>query len=286
MVEQTISRISVLSFNILYGGTYLGQPLEQTARVIERSEADIIVLCEEMGSARLLADQLTLYCHEVVAPPYWNSVAVLSRFPMIEKFSNGVRIELVAGNTVSVFGIHLTSSPYQPYQVRDNTFGGIGEVIKDAEKTRGHELDHVLAEMTPSIDKGERVLLCGDFNEPSHLDWTDRAAVAGFHFRQMISWPCSRKIIAAGMKDSLRMVCPDELGYPALTWTPVPGEGVGGSEDKEEEVHDRIDFVYHAGGGIRPVSVEIIGEIEGQATLVVSPYPSDHRAVMVRFLLD
>ena len=286
MDSHTDSVFSILSFNILYGGTHLGQPLNQTAKVIETSGADVTVLCEHMGSARPLADRLALHYYEVKSLPYRDSVAVLSCFPIIETFDHGVRLELSDDETVCVFGVHLSSSPYQPYQVRDGAFSRVEEVVENAETTRGQEIDRVLTEIGPWIKKGERVFLCGDFNEPSHLDWTDRSAAAGFHFKTMVPWPCSSKIIASGMVDSLRAVYPDECDFPAVTWTTVPGEGVGGAADVINEVHDRIDFVYHAGGDIRPVAAEIIGENEKHSDLVVVPYPSDHRAVVVRFCLN
>ena len=286
MDSHTDSVFSILSFNILFGGTHLGQPLNQTAKVIETSGADVTVLCEHMGSARPLADRLALHYYEVKSLPYRDSVAVLSRFPIIETFDHGVRLELSDDETACVFGVHLSSSPYQPYQVRDGAFSRVEEVVESAETTRGREIDRVLAEISTRMKKRERVFLCGDFNEPSHLDWTDRSAAAGFHFKTMVPWPCSSKIIASGMVDSLRAVYPDECDFPAVTWTTVPGEGVGGAADVINEVHDRIDFVYHAGGDIRPVAAEIIGENEKHSDLVVVPYPSDHRAVVVRFCLN
>ena len=56
------------------------------------------------------------------APPYWQSVAVLSRYPILETFANGVRLNLDLQQSVCVFGVHLTSTPYQPYRVRDKAY--------------------------------------------------------------------------------------------------------------------------------------------------------------------
>ena len=61
---------------------------------------------------------------------------------------------------------------------------------------------------------------------------------------------------------------------------------IGGAGDAINEVHDRIDFVYHAGSDIRPVAAEIIGEDEKHSNLVVESYPSDHRAVVIRFCVN
>ena len=50
--------------------------------------------------------------------------------------------------------------------------------------------------------------------------------------------------------------------------------------------HDRIDFVYFKGKGLEVKDVKILGENEENADLVVSPYPSDHRAVVASFKIS
>ena len=283
MLEKPDHQFCLMSFNILYGGTHLGQPLEQTAAVIRLAQADIVVVCEQGGNAEPLADLLGFTCHIVVAPPYWQSVAVLSRYPILDTFANGVRLELESRQSACVFGVHLTSTPYQPYQVRDKAYTSNEEILDEARKAREQELVVVLSEIQPLMEAGERVLLCGDFNEPSHLDWTQASAREGRHFGLEMSWPNSKRVTESGMEDAYRAVFPDVCRYPGYTWTSVPGLGVGGSERAEHEVHDRIDFVYHAGPGLDPISASIIGENNRNADLVVSPFPSDHRAVAVKY---
>ena len=281
MLEIPEHQFCLMSFNILYGGTHLGQSLEQTAAVIRLAQADIVVACEQWGNAEPLADLLGFTCHIVVAPPYWKSVAVLSRYPITETFANGVRLELDLQQSVCVFGVHLTSTPYQPYRVRDKAYTKKEEILDEARETRDQELVVVLSEIRPLIEAGERVLLCGDFNEPSHLDWTLASAREGHHFGLEMPWPCSKRVTESGMEDAYRVVFPDVCRHPGYTWTSVPGLGVGGSERAEDEVHDRIDFIYYAGLGLEPRAASIVGENSRNADLVVSPFPSDHRAVAV-----
>ena len=281
MLEIPEHQFCLMSFNILYGGTHLGQSLEQTAAVIRLAQADIVVACEQWGNAEPLADLLGFTCHIVVAPPYWKSVAVLSRYPITETFANGVRLELDLQQSVCVFGVHLTSTPYQPYRVRDKAYTKKEEILDEARETREQELVVVLSEIQPLIEAGERVLLCGDFNEPSHLDWTLASAREGHHFGLEMPWPCSKRVTESGMEDAYRVVFPDVCRHPGYTWTSVPGLGVGGSERAEDEVHDRIDFIYYVGLGLEPRAASIVGENNRNADLVVSPFPSDHRAVAV-----
>ena len=50
--------------------------------------------------------------------------------------------------------------------------------------------------------------------------------------------------------------------------------------------HDRIDFVYFMGMGLEVKEVMIVGENEENADIVVTPYPSDHRAVVASFRIS
>jgi exonuclease III len=118
----------------------------------------------------------------------------------------------------------------------------------------------------------------GDFNEPSHLDWTEAAAKAGRHPIK-VAYPTSTEMAKVGFSDSYRTIYPDEMKNPGITWSPAYQVG------DPRTHHDRIDFVYYKGKGLEVKEVKILGENEENADLVVSPYPSDHRAVVATFTL-
>ena len=120
--------------------------------------------------------------------------------------------------------------------------------------------------------------MVGDFNEPSHLDWTEAAAKAGRHPIK-VAYPNSLAMIKAGFKDSYRVIYPDEMKNPGLTWSPKY------TADDSTTHLDRIDFVYFKGKGLKVKDVKIVGENKEKADIVVSPYPSDHRAVVASFNL-
>jgi hypothetical protein len=116
----------------------------------------------------------------------------------------------------------------------------------------------------------------GDFNEPSHLDWTEAAAKAGRHPIK-VEYPTSLAMVESGFSDSYRIIYPDEMKNPGLTWSPKYKAG-------DPTTHlDRIDFVYFKGKGLNVTDVKIVGENKDNADLVVKPYPSDHRAVVATF---
>ncbi|HAV60961.1 MAG TPA: hypothetical protein DCY13_01175, partial [Verrucomicrobiales bacterium] len=65
-----------------------------------------------------------------------------------------------------------------------------------------------------------------------------------------------------------------EVARPGWTWTPLT------RPDDPKDRHDRIDFLFFAGEDVRVTRCEVVGEAQPAADIVVTPYPSDHRAVV------
>jgi len=92
------------------------------------------------------------------------------------------------------------------------------------------------------------VILAGDFNECSHLDWTKATAEMRDHHGVAIEWRNSVMLSNAGFQDSWREVYPDAVTHPGATWpSEATGWGNTGWAPKADE-RDRIDFVYHNSG--------------------------------------
>ena len=83
------------------------------------------------------------------------------------------------------------------------------------------------------------------------------------------------------MIDSFRAVRPDEVNDRAYTWTP----GYPPPVLSNDEVHDRIDFVYHSGPGVFATSADVLGlDVNNPNTDIgIAGYNADHRAVVVSF---
>jgi len=269
---QPVTRLRVLTFNILHGGTDLG-PLENTIRVIRRTNADIVGLQEQHPSGRAIAKALDFHCHIQD-----RSLAVLSRYPIEERTRHGVTIRLSEKQTVAVLNSHFSASPYGPYILRDhlakNRSPSEAELIDTIREGHGQQLAALLQAAAPHLANGTATFLTGDFNEPSHLDWTAKAAAAGRNFRRKVEWPSSKALTAAGFMDGYRTIHPDEVKHPGPTWTPCPGP---------DEVHDRIDLVYFAGKSAKLLDARIVGESKANADVVITPWPTDHRAVLATF---
>lgn len=282
--------VRVMSFNIWHGGEAGGQPLSQTAAAIRLAQADIVGLQETHGSGKGgQPPDNGKRLAEMLGWSYFDQgerTGILSRFPIVTHTSAkwGIQVRMPSGKTFWMFNAHLSHAPYQPYQLLKIPYANAPfiktaeEAVVEAQKARGAQVERLLKDLKPVLQTGASVFLTGDFNEPSHLDWTPRAASAEL-CPIAVAYPSTRSVVEAGMQDAFRTVHPDEVRRRGNTWTPTTQP-----EDPKDR-HDRIDFVFYGGTGVKATRCEIIGESGKYADLVLEPYPSDHRAVMATVAL-
>ena len=287
------STLRVMSYNIHGGGVVqLKQPLSQTAKVIQAAKADIVGVQETRSPRGDTLEDLA----KLLGWNYDEGSCIVTRYEIVEHFKGGkdykggIKVKLASDKHAYIFNLHLASHPYQPYQLlgirpkwhkNTNNITFIkteAETIEWAKKARGLEIRKVLRQVKSIPDKDAPVFVVGDFNEPSHLDWTEAAAKAGRHPIK-VEYPASTEMAKAGFSDSYRTIYPDEMKNPGLTWSPKY------KVDDPATHHDRIDFVYFKGKGLQVKDVRIVGENKENADIVVAPYPSDHRAVVATFSL-
>lgn len=275
--------VKIMSYNVYRGGTMRGQPLSQTAKVIQEAKADIVGIQETRSPKGDNLEKLAQLLG-------WNHDAgssVLTRYKIVESLSSGVKVKMDSGREVYVFNLHLPSNPYQPYQLLgirpkwhkhwDTPFIKTeAEAIEAAKLARGREVARLLRQIQSLADQEAPVFVVGDFNEPSHLDWTEAAARSGRHPIK-VEYPTSLAMTQAGFTDAWRTIYPDEMAKPGFTWSPAY------KVNDPTTHHDRIDFVYFRGKDIEVTDVKIVGENKENADIVVAPYPSDHRAVVASF---
>ena len=283
--------LRVMTFNLWQGGDQGKQPLQQSVEVIRAAGADVVGL-QETGGLAPQGQPRPDNAARIAAMLGWHYVdqgegtGIVSRYPIVSTTpkKRGVAIELSDGTRVHVFNVHLMHAPYQPYQLLSIPYGDgrfistEREAIDEAKKARGKQVAELLAEVERVRRDGLPVFVTGDFNEPSHLDWTQAAADAR-KCPIKVEWPSTKALADAGLLDALRQVRPDAVNDRANTWTPTTD--VADSKDR----HDRIDLVMFGGSGVRVREAKLVGEDRRFADLVVRPYPSDHRAVVAEFEL-
>lgn len=284
----TPDSIRIMSFNLWHGGDAGRQPLEQTAAVIKAAKADIVGLQETHGHAPEKNKPRPDHAAKLAAILGWNYLdqggrtGIITRFKITANTPSkwGATIELPSDRKVHHFNAHFPHAPYQPYQLLNIPYEN-GPFLKTAEQaiaaarqSRGKQAAAMLAEMKPFLGKDDITFVTGDFNEPSHHDWTENAAKAGL-CPIAVEWPTTKAVIDAGLIDAYRAVHNDEVKHRGLTWTPITK--ITDPKDR----HDRIDFVF-ASSNVKVISAQVVGESKDHADIIVTPYPSDHRAVVVQ----
>ena len=261
----------VMAWNIWRGGREDGRLAgpRRVIDVIRSSGADIVAMQETYGSGELISKALGFHFH-----PRGTNVSIHSRFPIIEDISVfqefkcvGALLQLPNGSKVAVYSIWL---PYDGEIWAPGT-RDVSDVPAMLKACASSATD--LAKMKSEIDKrlsGEKykgipVIIAGDFNSMSHLDYTEAAKD---HYKAVVDWPTSHVLLQQGYRDSYRDHNPVIDRKKDRTWTPrFP-----------EQEEDRIDFIYHKGPGLTSTGSK---HIDSHPIL----FPSDHSAVVSSFAL-
>lgn len=266
-------RLRVMNFNVEYGGTVVD--FDKVIQAIQVANPDIVGLEEPAGNTREIAWRLGW--------PYYNlRTDVISRHRILdppEADGRFVYVEVRPGEVVAVGNVHLPSDPYGPYLVQRRA--PLAEVLALERALRLPELVPFLDALAEPVRRGIPTFLMGDFNTPSHLDWT--AAIVGQrpYLHYPVPWPVSVATAEAGFRDSFRTAHPDPAAAPGLTWwAPRPS-----TEDvyTDADPVDRIDRIYAAGPAVVTESLVVGEQGHPDVSLSVTPWPSDHRAVLSVF---
>lgn len=282
---QTPASLRVMSLNLLHGGLSLGQPLSQSVKVITEAKADLVGVQETHAGAENSAAKIAkaLKWHHL---DQGGRTSVISRFPIVGHSPRkwGAHVRLPSGQIIHCFNAHLRPAPYQPYQLARIPYGDYpfikteAEAIHWARKARGDQTDRLLGEMKASLQTGHLCFLTGDLNEPSHQDWTQAVAKSG-RIPLKVAYPTTRSISEAGMIDGYRGHFSDPVKHPGWTWTPTT------KPTDPKDRHDRIDYVFSNLPVAAIRTAAVVGESAENADIVVKPWPTDHRAVVVEYRL-
>lgn len=290
--------LTVMSFNIWGGGANAKKPIDETVAAIKAVNPDIIGIqetkpepdpctaehCVPNGKsvAAEIAKALGYYYYDQSAtnPALWAN-AILSRYPIGKPTKNDLGVEImIEGKRIMAYNIHLTDYPYQPYQLLNIEYGSAPflktgeEAVAAAKAARGPALD-LLEQDMKAADGADAAFVFGDFNEPSHHDWTEAAVKAKLQ-PMVVAYPSAKRIESWGFVDLFRAAWPDVAAKPAFTWTPTS------EPTAKDDHHDRIDYTLGRAKNLKVLKAGIVGEKKPEADIVVTPWPADHRAAMAR----
>jgi endonuclease/exonuclease/phosphatase family metal-dependent hydrolase len=265
--------LRIMIFNIWLGGDQVN--LGRTYDAIRAADPDILLLQEAEGQTRKFA--------EALGWPYaMESRHIISKYPLFDPpagqaDADYALAEIRPGRFVAIADIHLTSDLYGPYAAREGKTAE--EVLTIEQETRLPEIEPYIAALGPVAAGGVPVFIGGDFNAPSHLDWTPAVVAARPQVRFALEWPVSKALAAAGFRDSYREMHPDPVADPGITWT----SGYPAPYREPDEAIDRIDQI-HALGNSTTLASRLVGETGGpDVDIGIWPWPSDHRGLVSTF---
>ena len=270
--------VNVLQWNIWNGGIHLGDDgQERIIDLLKDADADIITMQEAYGAQARIAQALG---YNLTTSGPVENLALYTRFPIIEKIrpsqpfnSNPSILGLPSGRQLLVNSLWIRFAHHPSYS---GSFRNKGYNTKDFVKedaTRGLvDLKKIwIDDIRTRVEDDEdlAIMLSGDFNSGSHLDWTEAASC--FHGGYgPVSLPISKYMIDdLGFKDSYRVLHPNECKYHDGTFAVIYGQ----------LLNSRIDYTYYRGRAITPLSAKIV-----RTTYEIDDvWPSDHAGYMTYY---
>lgn len=317
---------TVLQWNIWQEGTVVEGGYEAIVNEIVRLKPDFVTFSEVRNYNQ------TRFCDRIVQSLsqkgetyysfYSNDSGLLSKYPITDsttvfplKDDHGSIYRLVSsiyGREIAVYTTHLDYLSDAYYNVRGYDGSTWKEIpipetvqevlaVNDA-SLRDDAIRNFVAAAKEDIAAGRIVVLGGDFNEPSHLDWIRETKDLYDHHGLIIPWTVPLILDNNGFIDTYREVYPDVLAYPGFTFPAdnplIPVNKLTWAPKADER--DRIDYIfYYPTEGLSLKDAVIFGP-EGSICksqriketskdrfiTPLSVWPTDHKGLLVTFELN
>ncbi len=263
------------NISVWQGGKRFGKEvgLNRVIKIIKDANPDVVTLIETYGSGEVIADALGYHFYLISS-----NLCIMSRFPIKETIKafkafnfGGVVLQVDKEKEVVILDTWLNYLPdYHSNIIKGKITSE--ELLKEEAGTRLREVTQILKEIKPILDNANKtpVIMAGDFNTNSHLDWT--AATKDTHLGYVVEWPVTQVMQNNGFTDSFRELNPNPLtspGYSAWPYTRRFGQ---------RYVESRIDYIFYTGKNIRALESKLVNYHPIM-------FPSDHAAFSTVFQL-
>ena len=275
----TQTQLKVMTWNIWHGGSHGNEESQyqkdksntvNIIKVIKQNDPGILLMQETYDYGMEIGDKAGfLYS--------WrgsSNLSIHSKYEISDNLtlfkpfnSHGVVIE-VEGRKVIFINVWLH---YLPDYFNDIKTLSPKMLIQNESGTRLKEIIAILTNINSLSIKypGVLIIMGGDFNSGSHLDWIK--STKEWHYHKVVEWPVSKTIVTQGFTDSYREVFPNPNPTLEGTWGFL----------SEDIISDRIDFIYYKGRSIKTIFSKIIKDDPPGGF-----FNSDHRAVLSVFELN
>lgn len=237
-------------------------------KVLEHEQADILFMQETYCCGMDIAKKAG-YPYSVRGS---SNLSIHSKYPIVDTigiykpFNAHAAIINVKGQHFLCVNLWLH---YLPDYFQDIKTRTPDSLIKGEGLTRLKEIKAIL-NVVDSLDKilDLPILIGGDFNSGSHLDWIE--STKPFHFGKVVEWPVSKYLMDQHFNDSFRDIHPDPNKTLDGTWGFL----------YDDIISDRIDFIYYRGRGVQAIESKIVMDDPKGGF-----FNSDHRAIISQFVL-
>lgn len=313
--------LTVMHLNVWMEAKMVEGGFSAVADEVARLEPDIVTFCEAHNREDAfyipaLLDSLRARGCEYYGEGSNQNVQLISKYPIVDQMPvweehNGVmRTTLdVDGTKVVVYPSHLDYTHYECYMPRGysgTTWKKLDAPVTDPDSIMAaNDLSHrdeairVVIDDAASIKDAGLIIIGGDFNEPSHLDWGADTKNLWDHNGAVVPWSTSTLLYEAGFRDAYRELYPNPVTHPGFTF---PADNPAKSVEKltwapEADERDRIDFVYYMPmKGVSVAGASIVGPVgsivrnervaENTEDVFIKPagvWPTDHKGLLVKF---
>lgn len=324
------NKLKVMQMDLWDGGANVNDSYNVLVAEILEQDADIVTL-SDIGTAdfsgltaKLAEAGKTYYSSMESSTPEKPTSMILSKYEVVETENSAYYSKIsvaVDGVPVSIYSVNMPDEKFAWHLPRgyNGGYGASGKEWAKAangpvtdffeiyEKNNQSERIEVAANIAAAISDDEGfVIVSGNFNEPSYLDWTAETKDMYDHHGLVYDWDVSVKMQQAGMIDTYRTLYPSAVTHPGFTYpadNKMLVEGKSLSIATEADERERLDFIYfreYRDGerNIRPESMSIIGsnmcivknapKQEESKDTFVSPkqnIPGNHKGVVATFLI-
>lgn len=211
------------------------------------------------------------------------------------------------GKKMAVYTAHLDYLDDAYYNVRGYDGSSFREIPiprtveevleRNVKSQRDDAIRNFLAQAEKDEAAGYTIVIGGDFNEPSHQDWTEETRYMYDHHGLIIPWTVTTMLSEAGFHDAYRTFYPNVLTHPGftypsdnpdvapsrLTWAPLADE------------RDRIDYLWYKGKNATVTDCRIFGpegcivycrrKANNTKEKFIKPldvWPTDHKGVWMK----
>jgi exonuclease III len=277
----------VMAWNILHGGNDIENGQQNVVKIIREINPDVILMVETYGSGPYIAKELGYKFHLIAQKgtaldDQSVNLSVFSKFPF------GGRIDtdypfFLGGIEIIIHDVkmHFFSNwfHYLPWNNEPEKMGKTVEELLEWEKTehRYKMIQKVLPYFNKYASQSDSipVIVGGDMNSPSHLDWSEKTKK--IHNNLVVPWYATKVFEDMGYTDSFREKNPNPLKKPGITW-----------DNKTRNDSNRIDYIFYKGKNLKAIKSDSYMAFFNEPIKINDKkitYPSDHGIVVTEFKL-